>query len=59
MTRKLKRGDTMDGSYYCGACKTRSKGWRFVGIQTLINGEGTLADCPKCHSSRIVGEVRE
>ncbi len=67
----MKRGDTMRGSYRCGSgdCTQNGTGWRYVGEQDLdgkwIDGEfvatrvGILATCPKCHSSRIVGEVRK
>ena len=71
----MKRGDTMAGPYRCDACWKATgvmvyhMRWTYVGEQDLdgkwIDDEfvatrvGILATCPKCHSSRIVGEVRK
>jgi len=56
----MKKGDIMPGRYACHPeCGHDGGGWTYVGEQQLRHGWATLANCPRCHSSRVVGEVRD
>jgi len=62
----MKKGDVMPGRYPCGACQkphgplVYHSGWTYCGEQKLSGSrEATLANCPECHSTRVVEEVRD
>ena len=53
----MKRGDVIPGKHYCGACNETNSSWTYCGEQQLRHGWATLANCPRCHSTRVVEEV--
>lgn len=63
-----KRGDTIEGPFRCDSC-WKATGvivyymwWTYVGEQQIsLDGKrwATLANCPRCHSTSVVREVRK
>lgn len=49
-----------DADYYCGACEAVRSGWedpRLWDMRSYGGGLYVMANCPHCHSSRLIVEL--